>query len=193
MQNGARIGPEDITAKAVASFTGAQSPRTREVMRSLVRHLHASAADVGLTQEEWRAGIGALTATGRITDERRQEFILWSDALGLSMFLDALAHAAPPGATESTVLRPFYVPDSPLREYGANIAEQASGTPARVHGLVLDAASTSTPTPCLPSSRRCCARSRSATATTQSGRTRSKVSGARSSARWRWRPATRTT
>ena len=140
MQNDpARIAPEDITAKAVASFAAAPSARARDVMGSLVRHLHAFAAEVGLTQEEWQAGIGTLTATGRITDERRQEFILWSDVLGLSMFLDALAHPLPPEATESTVLGPFYVPGSPLREYGANIAEQASGTPAWVHGRVLDA------------------------------------------------------
>ena len=133
------VAPEDITAKAVASFAGAQSARARELMQTLVRHLHGFAVEVGLTQEEWQVGIGALTATGRITDERRQEFILWSDALGLSMLVDALAHQLPPGATESTVLGPFYVPDSPLREYGANIAEQASGTPTWVYGRVLDA------------------------------------------------------
>jgi catechol 1,2-dioxygenase len=108
-------------------------------MQSLVRHLHSFAAEVGLTQDEWEAGIAALTATGHITDERRQEFILWSDALGLSMFIDALAHDLPPGATESTVLGPFHVPGSPLRDYGANIAELASGLPAWVHGRVVDA------------------------------------------------------
>jgi catechol 1,2-dioxygenase len=134
-----RVAPEDITANAVASFAGARTPRVRELMQSLVLHLHGFAAEVGLTQEEWQAGIMALTATGRITDERRQEFILWSDALGLSMLVNALGHQLPPGATESTVLGPFYVPDSPLREYGANIAAQASGTPAWVHGRVLDA------------------------------------------------------
>src|SRR5215208_5811345 len=141
MQNSptARTTPEDITAKVAASFDRAQSPRTREVMQSLVRHLHAFAAEVGLTQEEWQAGIAALTATGQVTDERRQEFILWSDVLGLSMFVDALANPLPPKATESTVLGPFYVPGSPLRDQGANIAEQASGEPAWVHGRVLDA------------------------------------------------------
>jgi hydroxyquinol 1,2-dioxygenase len=108
-------------------------------MQSLVRHLHAFAAEVRLTQEAWQAGIAALTETGRITDARRQEFILWSDTLGLSMFVDALAHSLPPRATESTVLGPFYVPGSPLRDYGASIAAQASGTPAWVHGRVLDA------------------------------------------------------
>jgi hydroxyquinol 1,2-dioxygenase len=134
-----RTTPEDITAKVVASFDRAEDPRTRELMQSLVRHLHAFAREVGLTQEEWEAGIAELTATGEITDERRQEFILWSDALGLSMFVDALAHPLPQAATESTVLGPFYVPESPLREHGANIAEQEAGTPAWVHGRVLDA------------------------------------------------------
>lgn len=141
MQNGppARTTPEDITAKVVASFDRAPSQRTREILQSLVRHLHGFAAEVGLTQDEWQAGIAALTATGQITYERRQEFILWSDVLGLSMFVDALAHPLPPGATESTVLGPFYVAGSPLRAHGANIAEQASGEPAWVHGRVLDA------------------------------------------------------
>ena len=141
MENGAnvRTTPQDITDRVVASFDRAETPRTREIMQSLVRHLHAFVAEVGLTQEEWQAGIAALTATGQITDERRQEFILWSDVLGLSMFVDALAHPVPAGATESTVIGPFYVPGSPLRDYGANIAEHADGTPAWVHGRVLDA------------------------------------------------------
>ena len=85
-------------------------------MQALVRHLHGFATEVGLTQEEWVAAIGILTATGHITDERRQEFILWSDSLGLSMLVDALANPLPSGATESTVLGPFYVPGSPERE-----------------------------------------------------------------------------
>jgi hydroxyquinol 1,2-dioxygenase len=135
-----KLEPADITAKVVASFEAAPDARLREVMQALVRHLHAFAAEVELTQDEWEAGIAALTATGHITDERRQEFILWSDALGFSMFVDALAHDRPAGATESTVLGPFFVPNSPLREYGADIAEQESGTPAWVYGRVVDAA-----------------------------------------------------
>jgi catechol 1,2-dioxygenase len=133
-----RTPPEEVTRKAVDSFEGAPSERLREVLQALVRHLHAFAADVGLTQDEWQTGIQALTATGRITDGRRQEFILWSDTLGLSMFVDALAHPLPAGATESTVLGPFYLPGSPLRDYGSDISEQAAGTPAWVHGRVLD-------------------------------------------------------
>ena len=133
-----RTSPEEITRRAVESFESAADERLREIMQSLVRHLHAFAADVGLTQDEWEEGIRLLTATGAVTDEQRQEFILWSDTLGVSMFVDALAHLLPAGATESTVLGPFYVPGSPLREYGADISEQAAGTPAWVHGRVLD-------------------------------------------------------
>jgi hydroxyquinol 1,2-dioxygenase len=80
-----------------------------------------------------------LTATGHITDERRQEFILWSDALGLSMLVDAMAHELPAGATESTVLGPFYVPGSPQRSYGESmVVESGAGVPAWVYGRVLD-------------------------------------------------------
>ncbi len=133
----ARTRPEDITAAVVASFGDADDLRLRDVMQALTRHLHAFASEVGLTQQEWGRAIATLTATGEITDEHRQEFILWSDTLGLSMFVDALSHELPPGATESTVLGPFYVPDAPLREYGANIAAEHAGVPALVHGRVL--------------------------------------------------------
>jgi catechol 1,2-dioxygenase len=131
-----RTPPEAITASVIASYSEAP-PRLRELMAALVRHLHAFAIEVGLTQDEWRDAIAVLTATGEITDERRQEFILWSDALGFSMLVDAIEHDFPEGATESTVLGPFFVPNSPLREYGDDIAEEAAGDPAWVHGRVL--------------------------------------------------------
>jgi catechol 1,2-dioxygenase len=132
-----RTEPEDITSSVVASFEGCQDARLREIMQSLVRHLHAFAGEVRLSLPEWEAAIRILTATGDITDERRQEFILWSDSLGLSMFVDALANQKPPGATEPTVLGPFYLAGSPLREYGESIIEEEGGTPAWVHGRVL--------------------------------------------------------
>jgi hydroxyquinol 1,2-dioxygenase len=128
----------EITAAVVASFDGCREPRLRELMQALVRHLHAFATEVDLGPEECRRAIRALTETGQITDGQRQEFILWSDSLGLSMLVDALEHSSPDGATESTVLGPFYVPGSPLREHGANIAAEAAGVPAWVHGRVLD-------------------------------------------------------
>ena len=122
----------------VASFERCDDERLRTVAQSLARHLHAFAAEVGLTQREWEEAIRILTETGHITDDRRQEFILWSDTFGLSMLVDALANPLPPGATESTVLGPFYVAGSPRRAYGAPIAEEAAGTPAWVYGRVLD-------------------------------------------------------
>jgi len=136
--NDARTAPADITAAAVASFDGADDERLRRLAQVLTRHLHAFATEVGLTQGEWEECIRILTETGHITDDRRQEFILWSDTLGLSMLVDALANPLPSGATESTVLGPFYVPGSPLRPHGASIAEEVAGAPAWIHGKVLD-------------------------------------------------------
>jgi catechol 1,2-dioxygenase len=133
-----RTTPADITAAVEASFAGCPDPRLREIMPALVRHLHAFVTEVGLSEDEWRTAIATLTATGHITDEHRQEFILWSDALGISMLVDALANLRPPGATESTVLGPFYVPGSPLRENGASIAAEPAGVPTWVHGHVRD-------------------------------------------------------
>jgi protocatechuate 3,4-dioxygenase beta subunit len=129
--------PEEITRQVIASFEDTPDERLREIMQGLVRHLHGFVADVGLTEEEWAQAIAALTATGHITDDQRQEFILWSDTLGVSMLVDAISHRAPPGATESTVLGPFYVAGSPLRENGADIAQQQAGVPAWVQGRVL--------------------------------------------------------
>src|SRR5205823_6572843 len=87
---------------------------------------------------EWAEAIRILTATGDITDAKRQEFILWSDALGASMLVDALAHSSSASAaTESTVLGPFWTPGAPLRGYGESISENPAGMPAYVHGRVL--------------------------------------------------------
>jgi hydroxyquinol 1,2-dioxygenase len=132
-----RTTPDEITAAVIERFESCSDPRLREVMQSLVRHLHAFAKEVDLSEAEWQVMIENLTATGHITDDKRQEFILWSDTLGLSMLVDALANQLPAGATESTVLGPFYVPGSPLRAYGADIAEEEAGVPAWVHGRIL--------------------------------------------------------
>jgi hydroxyquinol 1,2-dioxygenase len=132
-----RTTPDAITAAVVERFEACSEPRLREIMQSLTRHLHAFAKEVDLSEAEWQVMIENLTATGHITDDRRQEFILWSDTLGLSMLVDALANQLPEGATESTVLGPFYVPGSPPRDFGANIAEEEAGTPAWVHGRIV--------------------------------------------------------
>jgi hydroxyquinol 1,2-dioxygenase len=136
LENAGRTSPAQITAAAVASFDATPDERLRTIMQALVRHLHGFATEVGLTQEEWAEAVRILTETGHITDERRQEFILWSDSLGLSMLVDAIAHATAEGATESTVLGPFYTPGAPLKEYGANLAAEPAGDPAWVYGRV---------------------------------------------------------
>ena len=134
-----RTRPEDITATAIASFDGCEDERLRELVQALARHLHAFATEVGLTQGEWAAAMKLLAESGRITSEGRNEFVLWSDTLGLSMLVDALANPKPPGATESTIVGPFWSPDAPLREYGAAIFDEPpAGEPALVHGRVLD-------------------------------------------------------
>ena len=133
----ARTTPADITGTVLERFDATPDPRLREIMQSLVRHLHGFVTEVGLTEEEWRSAIAALTATGHITDDKRQEWILWSDSLGVSMLVDALANPLPEGATESTVLGPFYLPGAPTREYGAHLDEMPAGEPAWIHGRVL--------------------------------------------------------
>jgi catechol 1,2-dioxygenase len=136
-----QVGAADITEAVIRRFDACPDPRLREIMQAFVEHLHGFVSQVELTPEEWSAAIRILTATGDITDERRQEFILWSDTLGVSMLVDALANPLPGGATESTVLGPFYVPGSPLRAFGESmLVEGSAGTPAWVHGRVLDTA-----------------------------------------------------
>lgn len=129
---------EEIAEDVVASFAACGDDRLREVMQSLVAHLHAFARDVHLTPDEWAHAMETLAETGRLTDEKRQEFILWSDTLGLSMAVDALADDRDPRATESTVEGPFRAPGAPAREFGQSISERVGGAPLWMHGRVLD-------------------------------------------------------
>jgi hydroxyquinol 1,2-dioxygenase len=131
---------EDTLTKAVlARLAGARNPRFRQVMQSLVKHLHAFAREAELTEEEWFEGVKFLTATGQKCDDKRQEFILLSDVLGLSMMVVALNHRTTPGATEATVLGPFFVHGAPEFEYGADLTRGAtqSGEPTWCTGRVL--------------------------------------------------------
>ncbi|MFD6388662.1 intradiol ring-cleavage dioxygenase [Nocardia sp. NPDC055029] len=125
-----------VTAEVLASFAGTPDPRLRAVMHSLVQHLHAFARDIRLTESEWEAAIEFLTRAGHITDSRRQEFILLSDVLGLSMLTVAINEPDAPGATESTVFGPFFVDDAPEIALGGDIAQGASGVPCHVSGQV---------------------------------------------------------
>jgi len=114
------------------------NPRLKQVLSSLVTHLHDFAREVKLTEAEWMQGIQFLTATGQMCNDTRQEFILLSDTLGLSMLVVALNQAKPPGATEATVFGPFHVDDAPAAEQGADIAGGAPGTSLFVTARVLD-------------------------------------------------------
>jgi hydroxyquinol 1,2-dioxygenase len=129
--------PADLTERVVSSFANCPDARTRVLLQGLVRTLHQYVVTLGLTREEWSTAIRVLTATGHITDEHRQEFVLWSDVLGVSMLVDLIAQDADGGATESTVLGPFYVEESPWREFDESIAEVQAGVTTRVHGRVL--------------------------------------------------------
>jgi len=106
------------------------------VMDSLVRHLHDFAREVQLTEAEWSHGIDFLTRVGRITDDKRQEFILLSDVLGLSTPVTAQCNRRPTGCTEATVFGPFYVPDAPNYQNGDDISNGAHGMPCFVRGSV---------------------------------------------------------
>jgi len=129
---------EERSADVVAaSFAGAPDPRLRELLGSLVRHLHAFVKDVEPTEEEWNAAIAFLTATGHKSDDVRQEFVLLSDVLGVSMLVETINNRAGGVGTESTVLGPFHVVESPPRPLGADIALRASGEACLVTGRVV--------------------------------------------------------
>lgn len=121
------------------------NPRARQINEALVRHLHAFIREIEPSQAEWAAGIDFLTRTGAMCNERRQEFILLSDVLGVSMLVDALNHRQPEGATETTVLGPFYVSTAPTFALGEDISGGLSGTRLFVQGSVASADGTALP------------------------------------------------
>ena len=120
----------------MASFAETPDPRLRTVLSSLVRHLHDFVKDVELTEAEWAKAIDYLTATGQKCDDVRQEFVLLSDVLGVSMLVETVNHRAG-GATESTVLGPFHMVDSPPRALGDEISLDGKGEPCLVTGRVV--------------------------------------------------------
>jgi hydroxyquinol 1,2-dioxygenase len=129
---------ERLTRTVVGSFDGCGSPRLKQLLQALVRHLHAYVRETRLTTREWEEAIAFLTACGHITDDRRQEFILLSDVLGVSMQTIAVDNEAYRDATESTVFGPFFVEGSPRIEIGGDLAQGAPGEPCRVEGTVRD-------------------------------------------------------
>jgi catechol 1,2-dioxygenase len=126
-----------ITQNVLDSLENTPNARLKEIMSSLIQHLHAFIREVELTEEEWMAGIQFLTRTGQLCDDKRQEFILLSDTLGVSMLVDAVNHQSAEGSTENTIFGPFYRDGAEEMPTGASINKDGKGEPAVVQGRVL--------------------------------------------------------
>jgi hydroxyquinol 1,2-dioxygenase len=126
----------NITDAVLERFQGTTDRRVKTISEALTRHLHDFLREVEPTFEEWQAGIKVLTEVGKKCSETRQEFILLSDTLGASMLVDAINHRLPAGATETTVLGPFFVQDAPALALGADISPGMPGEPLFVEGSV---------------------------------------------------------
>ena len=129
---------EALVDQAIASFDNTDNPRLKQIMQSLTKHLHNFVREVRLTEAEWNTGIEFLTQVGHITDDKRQEFILLSDVLGVSMQTINVSNEAYKDATEATVFGPFFLEDAPEIPIGGDISGGASGEPSWVSGSVKD-------------------------------------------------------
>ena len=130
------LNQDTITQAVLARFSGTPDERLKEILTALVQHLHAFAREVKLTEKEWMQGIEFLTATGQMCDEKRQEFILLSDTLGLSMLMVAMNNDKPAGCTEPTVFGPFFMEDAPQYQLGDDVSNGATGEPCMVKGTI---------------------------------------------------------
>jgi hydroxyquinol 1,2-dioxygenase len=134
------LNETDLTDAVIAKLATTSDTRFRQISECLVHHLHDFVREVELTEAEWLQAIRFLTAVGQKCDDRRQEFILLSDTLGVSMLVDAINHRYPEGATETTVFGPFYQPDAPFADNGADVSGNAVGEPLHFSGRVLTVA-----------------------------------------------------
>jgi hydroxyquinol 1,2-dioxygenase len=125
-----------ITDAVLQRVKHAANDRMRQISEALVRHLHAFVREIEPTQAEWETGIDFLTRTGQMCDDNRHEFILLSDTLGVSMLVDAINHRTPQGATETTLLGPFFIERAPEQPLGADISGNMQGDPLFVTGTV---------------------------------------------------------
>jgi catechol 1,2-dioxygenase len=129
----------ELLADVLSRYVDAPNPRLREISEAAIRHLHAFAEEVNLQRSEWFAGIQFLTAVGQMCDDRRQEFILLSDTLGVSSLVEMITHAGIEGSTENTVLGPFYVPGSPERARGDTmLVDDDDGDRVVIRGRITD-------------------------------------------------------
>ena len=132
------VTEDNITGLAVERWATAEDPRLAEVMTALVRHLHDFAREVRLTEAEWMAAVQWLTRTGQISTDKREEFILASDVLGLSMLVVQMNHRLDPRATPATVLGPFHIEGSPELGYAEDMSDGLEGVPLYLSGTVTD-------------------------------------------------------
>jgi hydroxyquinol 1,2-dioxygenase len=128
----------NITEAVLARVANAPDPRIRQISEALVRHLHAFVREIEPSSAEWEAALAFLAKTGQMCDDKRHEFILLSDTLGVSMLVDAINHRLPEGATETTVLGPFFVAAAPELPLGADISPGVPGEPMFISGSVRD-------------------------------------------------------
>lgn len=128
----------ELTGVVIERYSNTPDPRLRTVLQSLIRHMHAFVREVKLTEDEWMAGIHFLTRTGQISDDKRQEMILLSDNLGISALVNMVSAGVPEGATETTVIGPFYVPGSPEQQWGESVLRREGDEVSLVvHGRVI--------------------------------------------------------
>lgn len=126
----------NLTDLAVERWSNIPDPRLQKVMMAAIKHLHAFVREVEPTPQEWFAAIDFLTRTGKMCDEKRQEFILASDVMGVSMLVDAINNRLATGATPSTVEGPFHIPHSHEFDDGTDMAKGAPGIPCIITGTV---------------------------------------------------------
>src|SRR5260221_5310108 len=131
---------DTVTQIAKERWATAHDPRLRQIMTTLVDHLHAFVREVELTHDEWLAATDYLSRVGQISDDTRKEFILLSDVLGVSMLVVMVNDRTPSGATPNTVLGPFHIDESPVLARDENMAEGVPGAPVYVSGVVRDQA-----------------------------------------------------
>ncbi len=129
---------ENLTELALKQWAACRSPRLRQIMQSLIEHMHEFVREVDLKEDEWLAAMIWLAKTGKMSTEKRNEFILFSDVLGVSMLVDAVNHRFPSGATPSTVMGPFHIEDSPELPMGSDMAKGYAGEPCYLVGSVRD-------------------------------------------------------
>jgi len=143
----AQLEAGDITQAVLDRMADCTDERFKTVMTALVKHAHAFLREVEPSEAEWIGAIEFLTATGKKCDDKRQEFILLSDTLGISMLVvalnqakaaRALTTAGAPLPTEATVQGPFYWEGSPELELGADIGAGMPGEPTYYTGRVTD-------------------------------------------------------